>query len=61
MTWEEAYNSLLSAIVGTISTLDLHSVKKTLEEHPNNLIEEYYYRAIEDHCKMTMYNNLFLQ
>ena len=61
MTWEEAHESLLSAIIGTISTLDLHGVKETLDNYPNDLIEQYYYRAIDDHCKMTMYNNPFIQ
>lgn len=57
MTWEEAYDSLVSCIIGVISTNDLYNVKKVLEETPNDLIREYYYRAIEDHCNMSIYYN----
>lgn len=61
MTWEKAHESLLSAIIGSISTIDLLNIKKTLDDYPNDIIKEYYQRAIDDHCKMSMYNNCFLQ
>jgi hypothetical protein len=55
--WDIAYNSLLSCIIGTISTLDLYHVKSTIDEYPNNILIEYYDRAVEDHCKMSIYHN----
>lgn len=55
--WDIAYNSLLSCIVGTISTLDLINIKEVLRVNPTNIVEEYYTRAIEDHCKMVIYHN----
>lgn len=61
MTWEEAYESLLSCIIGTISTMDLHHIKDTLKQYPNDLLENYYKRALEDHAKMTIYNNPYIQ
>lgn len=61
MTWEEAYDSLMSCIIGTISTMDLIHIKGTIEQYPNPLLEDYYKRAIEDHCKMSLYKNLYIQ
>ena len=61
MTWEEAHDSLLSCIIGVVSTLDLQHIKTTIDEYPNKLLEDYYERAIDDHCKMIMYNNAFDQ
>ena len=58
---EWAYESLLSTIIGLISTMDLEHIKKTLETTPNDLLEDYYKRAIEDHCNMTMYKNDYTQ
>lgn len=58
---EWAYESLLSSIIGLISTMDLEHIKKTLEIAPNDTLEEYYKRAIEDHCNMTMYKNKYTQ
>jgi len=61
MTYEQAHESLLSCMIGLISTQDLHHIKKTIEQYPNELLEDYYKRAIEDHSKMIMYNNPFDQ
>ena len=61
MTYEEAHDSLLSCIIGLVSTEDLHHIKATLNDYPNDLLEDYYKRALEDHCKMIMYNNPFDQ
>ena len=61
MTWEEAHESLLSCMIGLISTMDLIKIKETIDTHPNELLEDYYKRAIDDHCKMIMYNNPFDQ
>ena len=61
MTWEEAHESLLSCMIGTISTMDLIHIKDTLEQYPNDLLEDYYKRAIEDHAKMTIYHNDYIQ
>ena len=54
--WETAYYSLLSCMVGLISTLDLLHIKDTLDSYPNDLLQEYYDKAIGDHCKMTIYH-----
>jgi len=61
MTWEEAHESLLSCMIGLISTMDLIKIKETIDIYPNELLEEYYKRALEDHSKMIMYNNPFDQ
>lgn len=61
MTWEEAHESLLSCMIGLISTMDLIKIKETIDIYPNELLEEYYKKAIEDHSKMIMYNNPFDQ
>ena len=55
--WETAYYSLLSCIVGLISTLDLIHIKETLDKYPNDILQEYYDKAIADHSKMTIYHN----
>ena len=48
-------------MIGTISTMDLIHIKDTLEQYPNDLLEDYYKRAIEDHAKMTIYHNDYIQ
>jgi len=61
MTWEEAHESLLSCMIGLISTMDLIKIKETIDTYPNKLLEDYYERALEDHSKMIMYNNPYDQ
>ena len=55
--YKMAYDSLLSCMIGLVSTIDLHNIKATLYSYPNDIIQEYYKKAIIDHCKMTIYNN----
>jgi len=56
-----AYNSLLSCMIGLISTIDLHNIKATLYSYPNDILQEYYKKAIVDHSKMNIYNNPYIQ
>lgn len=55
--WDIAYNSLLSCMVGLISTIDLHDIKRTIDSYPDKILTEYYEKAIEDHSKMSIYHN----
>lgn len=57
MTFDQAKDSLLSCMIGVISTCDLIVMKENLETYPNKSSEEFYERSIEEHCKMVIYNN----
>ena len=55
--WEQCYESLLSCMIGLISTMDLHHIRDTIKQFPNKDLEEYYKESLEDHAKMTIYKN----
>ena len=58
--WETAYYSLLSCMVGLISTADLLHIKLVLGENASDVLNDYYARSIDEHCKMTIYANEWL-
>jgi hypothetical protein len=58
--WEQCYQSLLSCMIGLISTADLHHIRDTIKEYPNKDLEEYYKKSLEDHAKMTIYKNDYI-
>lgn len=58
--WEQCYQSLLSCMIGLISTMDLHHIRDTIKEYPNKDLEEYYKKSLEDHAKMTIYKNDYI-
>jgi hypothetical protein len=57
----EVKESLLSCIIGVISTLDLLGLKEACIETQNGETCNYYMRSVEDHCKMSIYNNPYIQ
>lgn len=59
--WEKCYESLLSCMIGLVSTMDLIHIKETINTYPNKDLEEYYKKSLDDHAKMTMYKNAYIQ
>lgn len=59
-SFQKVYKSLMSCIVGTVSTLDLHSIRSYNEENGNDM-SDYYEAALRDHCAMNMYQNSYVQ
>ena len=57
ITYEQARETMLSCMIGVISTLDLLQLKQTVDTYPTELIKDYYERSIDDHAKMTIYYN----
>jgi len=60
ITYEQARESLLCCMIGLISTLDLIHIKQTIETYPTDILKDYYKRSIEDHAKMSIYNDDWL-
>lgn len=58
---EKAYNSLVSCIIGTVSMADILKTREMLSLDPDPLWDDYYQRAIDEHCAMKMFNNSFIQ
>lgn len=58
--WEQCYQSLLSCMIGIISTMDLYQIRDTIEQHPSKDLKDYYKRSLEDHAKMTIYKNDYI-
>ena len=59
--WEKCYQSLLSCMIGLVSIMDLKHIKETIDSYPNKDLEDYYKRSIDDHVKMTIYKNDYIQ
>lgn len=53
--------SLLACIVGTVSTIDLLNLKIAYDITEWENDRDLYQKALEDHCAMTIYNNLLEQ
>ena len=59
--FDYAKESLLSCMIGVISTIDLLQLKESCVEGQDKQICNYYMKSVEDHGKMTIYNNPYMQ
>lgn len=59
----EAYAKevLLSCMIGVISTIDLLNLKEACVEGKDKQVCNYYMKSVEDHAKMTIYDNPYIQ
>ncbi len=58
---EYARESLLSCMIGIISTIDLLQLKESCITGQDKQICNYYMKSVEDHAKMTIYDNPYIQ
>ena len=56
-----AKESLLSCMIGIISTIDLLNLKQSCIDGQDKQICNYYMKSVEDHAKMTIYDNPYIQ
>ena len=60
LSFEKAKQSLLSCLIGVISTIDLYNIKGSVIAYPSTFAEDFYSRSIDEHCKMNIYHNEWL-
>lgn len=56
MNWENAYKSLLGCMIGTVSSLDLLSIRQQLDTLHTDEMEKHYMISVESHCSMGIYD-----
>jgi len=52
---------LLSCMIGLISTIDLLQLKESCITGKDKQVCNYYMKSVEDHSKMSIYNNPYIQ
>lgn len=55
-----AKEALLSCMIGIISTIDLLKLKDACIDGQDKQVCNYYMRSVEDHAKMTIYDNPYI-
>lgn len=56
-----AKESLLSCIIGVISTIDLLKLKESCIKEQDKTVCNFYMKSVEEHAKMNIYNNPYIQ
>ena len=56
-----AKEALLSCMIGIISTIDLLQLKESCIVGKDKNICNFYMKSVEDHAKMTIYDNPYIQ
>ena len=52
---DQVYHSLLKCVIGTISTIDVLTMRELYDK--SDMVDAYsYHKALEDHCGMSMYD-----
>ena len=55
--WETAYYTLLQMITGVISVADIYRTREKLQNEWSQAWEDYYNRALQEHCDMSFIKN----
>lgn len=55
---ELAYVSLLGCMIGVISTLDLRAIASSLDNDVSQLSWDFYWRSLDAHCRMGIYEGM---
>ena len=55
--WETAYYTLLQMITGVISVADIYRTREKLQNEWSQAWEDYYNRALQEHCNMSFIKN----
>lgn len=56
-----AKEALLSCMIGIISTIDLLQLRDSCIDGQDKQVCNYYMKSVEDHAKMTIYENPYIQ
>lgn len=59
--FDYAKDVLLSCMIGVISTIDLLNLKESCVTGKDKEVCNYYMKSVEDHAKMTIYDNPYIQ